>query len=137
MSYHVRAIGVIHSPFRTTAEAPHQGSGGRFEIEVYPEFAEGLRGLERRTHLSVLYWLHESRPEGEDVGETPLVQLTPWDETPRGVFATRSPRRPNPIGLSVVELLEVRGRTLVVSGLDAIEGTPVVDIKPHVRRLEP
>lgn len=136
MDLNVRPIGVIHSPFRSTADAPRQGRGGRFEIEVFPAFAEGLRGIARCDRLVVLYWLHESRGPSESPEDSDLVQLTPWDDVPRGVFATRSPRRPNPIGLSVVDLLEVRERTLVVSGLDAIEGTPVVDIKPHVPEQE-
>lgn len=137
----LRPIGVIHSPYKTVEEAPRQGAGGSFEVEIFEEFEEGLRDVEGFSHLYLLYWLHKSGEREASRGDLPLwkkhgnlVQQTPWDEEPHGVFAIRSPVRPNPIGLSLVELLKRRGRFLTVSGLDAIDGTPLIDIKPYCPR---
>jgi formylmethanofuran dehydrogenase subunit E len=118
-------IGVIHSPYKCLSEAPYQGSReGVSEIEIFSEYEDGLKDIEGFSHLIVLCWFHKSQ------GYSTLVN-TPWDTIPHGVFATRSPRRPNPIGLSVVELLERNRNLLRVRGLDAIEKTPVLDIKPY------
>ncbi len=95
-------------------------------IRVYDEYVEGLRGLEEYSHAIILYWMHEA-------GEARL-RLRPWgdERLPEvGVFATRFPSRPNPIGLSVVEILEVDPPLLRVKGLDAWPGSPVLDIKPY------
>ncbi len=121
-------IGVVHSPYKCLSEAPYQGSGGDVsEIEIFSEYDRGLKDVEGFSHLIVLYWFHQSK------GYSNLVN-TPWDTVPHGVFATRSPRRPNPIGFSVVELLERKENLLYVKGLDAIEKTPVLDIKPYILR---
>lgn len=124
-------IGVIRSPYKTMGEAPFQGceSDQTCAIEVFEEYAEGLRDIEGFSHLIVLYWFHKS--EGYS-----LLVRTPWDATPHGVFATRSPRRPNPLGLSVVGLMGREGNVLKVRGLDAIDGTPVLDMKPYVPRID-
>jgi len=124
----IRPIGVIHSPYKCLSEAPYQGSGSDVsEIEIFSEYDLGLKDVEGFSHLIVLYWFHKSQ------GYSNLVN-TPWDTVPHGVFATCSPRRPNPIGLSVVELLERKENLLYVKGLDAIEKTPVLDIKPYILR---
>lgn len=125
----LKIIGVIHSPFKSTEEAPFQGGDEISEIEIYKEFEQGLQDIEGFSHLHIIYWLHKSK------GYSLIVQ-TPWDSTPHGLFATRSPHRPNPIGHSVVELIERKHNILRVKGLDAIESTPVLDIKPHVKRLD-
>ncbi|MGB6838236.1 MAG: tRNA (N6-threonylcarbamoyladenosine(37)-N6)-methyltransferase TrmO [Dehalococcoidia bacterium] len=124
-------IGIIHSPFTTMGQAPFQGceSEETSVIEVFHEYAQGLRDIEGFSHLIVLYWCHKS------AGFSLLVQ-TPWDPTPHGVFASRSPRRPNPLGLSVVRLVAQQGNVLKVKELDAIDGTPVLDIKPYVPRID-
>jgi tRNA-Thr(GGU) m(6)t(6)A37 methyltransferase TsaA len=124
-------IGIIRSPFETVGQAPYQGceSEETSEIEVFGECGEGLTGIDGFSHLIVLYWCHKS------VGFSLFVQ-TPWDPTPHGVFATRSPRRPNPLGLSVVRLMAREGNVLKVKELDAIDGTPVLDIKPYVPRID-
>jgi len=124
-------IGTIRSPYKKREEAPHQGrfSEKASEIEVYPEFEQGLKDIESCTHLVVLYWMHEAKREV-------LLTKTPHDTEEHGVFATRSPNRPNPIGFSVVELLAREGRVLRVLGLDAIDGTPVIDLKPYSAELD-
>jgi tRNA-Thr(GGU) m(6)t(6)A37 methyltransferase TsaA len=95
------------------------------KIEVDPAFAEGLADLDGFSHIHVVSHLHRGAPGG-------LAVMPFLDDTRRGVFATRSPRHPNPIGLSVVRLLAVRGATLDIAGVDLIDGTPVLDIKPYV-----
>ena len=122
-------IGIIHSPYHTLREAPSQGGGDISEIEIYPQYAEGLTDISGFTHLHIYYWLHQS-------SEFSLMVHTPWDHKPHGVFTTRSPHRPNPIGHSIVELIQQDKNMLKVRGLDAIEGTPVLDIKPYIKRLD-
>jgi tRNA-Thr(GGU) m(6)t(6)A37 methyltransferase TsaA len=123
-------IGIVRSPLKDRKAAPNQGSEGAPDarIELTPSVLDGLEGIEAGDELIVITWLHEARrdvlkthPRG-DRG----VPLT-------GVFATRSPDRPNPLGLHRVTVLEVAGRELKVGPLEAIDGTPVVDIKPVLR----
>lgn len=122
-------IGIIHSSYTNRSEAPPQGKDEIVEIEIYPQYEKGLKDIVGFSHLHVFYWLHQS----EDYS---LLTTTPWETTPHGVFTTRSPHRPNPLGYSVVELLKQKGNLLVVKGLDAISGTPVIDIKPYVENLD-
>ncbi|MCS7130516.1 MAG: tRNA (N6-threonylcarbamoyladenosine(37)-N6)-methyltransferase TrmO [Archaeoglobaceae archaeon] len=131
MQFFVKPIGIIRSPFKDPESAPNQGRfcDEIFEIEIFPEFAEGLKDLETCTHLIVLYWLDRAN---RDL----LIAIPPHDNKEHGVFATRSPNRPNPIGFSVVELLERKGRFLKVKGLDAIDNTPVIDLKPYSSALD-
>ncbi|MDI3502212.1 MAG: tRNA (adenine37-N6)-methyltransferase [Archaeoglobi archaeon] len=126
MEFSVKPIGVIRSPYKEKSDAPHQGRFSKeiFEIEVFPEFEEGLKDVETCSHLIVLYWLHKA-------DRNKLIAIPPHDKREHGVFATRSPHRPNPIGFAVVELVERDGRILKVRGLDALDGTPVIDIKPY------
>jgi tRNA (adenine37-N6)-methyltransferase len=132
--FEMRAIGVVRSPYRDTAQIPkgpgaeHRAEG---ELELWPELEPGLQDVEGFSHLFVL-WVFD-RAEGHE-----LVARVPLDEeTPHGVFATRSPRRPNPIGLSVVELLGREGPRLRVRGVDMLDGTPVLDIKPYLSGVPP
>jgi tRNA-Thr(GGU) m(6)t(6)A37 methyltransferase TsaA len=121
-------IGLIHSPFTETKDTPIQPSsakGFKGRIEIFPQFADGLKDIEGFSHLIILYHFHQS--EGYKLQVTPFL-----DEEPRGVFATRAPKRPNGIGLSVVKLLKVEGSTLFVDNIDALDGTPLLDIKPYV-----
>ncbi|HDN68564.1 MAG TPA: tRNA (N6-threonylcarbamoyladenosine(37)-N6)-methyltransferase TrmO [Methanomicrobia archaeon] len=135
----IKQIGTLHTPYKRLKEVPYQSSLSRSEvgsevvceIEVFEEYAGGLKDIEGFSHLFVLYWLHKSK------GYSLLVR-TPWDSELHGLFTTRSPNRPNPIGISVVRLLG-RGREgkqgenfLRVSGIDAVDGTPLVDLKPFV-----
>src|SRR5262249_17395758 len=123
-----RPIGVVRSPFTSMQGMPLQSVAAadvRGTIEIDPAFADGLLDLDGFSHLHVVAHLDRSRPGG--------LVLTPFlDDTPRGVFATRCPRHPNPIGLSVVRLEHVDGTTLHVAGLDLLDGTPVLDLKPYV-----
>jgi tRNA-Thr(GGU) m(6)t(6)A37 methyltransferase TsaA len=126
VKFDLKPVGVIHSPYKTRSESPNQGclSDKVCEIEVFKEFEVGLKDVEGFSHLIILYLFHKS--EGFS-----LLQVTPWEDKPHGVFAIRSPNRPNPIGHCVVELVERRDNVLRVRGLDAIDGTPLLDIKPY------
>ena len=119
------AIGVIRSPYPTREAAPKSGYESKDEciIEVFGDFAAALDGVEQFDRLTVLYWLHQARRETLRVYPRGQSEL-------KGVFASRSPDRPNPIGLSVVRLIEKKGNNLRVVGLDAIDETPLLDIKP-------
>jgi tRNA-Thr(GGU) m(6)t(6)A37 methyltransferase TsaA len=125
----MRPIGVVRSPYRDKSEIPKgPGAEHRAEgtLELRPELEGGLQDIEGFSHLFVL-WVFD-RSEGYD-----LVAKVPLDEeTPHGVFASRSPRRPNPIGLSVVELLGREGPRLRVRGVDMLDGTPILDVKPYL-----
>jgi tRNA-Thr(GGU) m(6)t(6)A37 methyltransferase TsaA len=123
-----KPIGFAHSPYSATSEIP-KGLGAKHdaegEIEILPEFEAGLLDIEGFSHLYVI-WAFD-RSEGFDLTGKP-----PADDRPHGVFATRSPRRPNPIALSVVELQGRDGRRLHVRGVDMLDGTPILDIKPYL-----
>ena len=125
-----RPIGVVHSPFREKREAPRQSAAAaeaHGSIELYPDsgFEHALCDLESWSHLWVIFWFHLNE------GFRPKV-LPPRSARRRGVFATRSPHRPNPIGISAVKLEKVNGLVLEVSGLDMLDETPVLDLKPYV-----
>jgi tRNA-Thr(GGU) m(6)t(6)A37 methyltransferase TsaA len=126
-----RAIGFVRSPFKETKDIP-KGLGAKHEacgeLEIVPELEAGLTDIEGFSHLFVL-WVFD-RSSGFDLLGTP-----PSDDRPHGVFATRSPRRPNPIGLTVVELLRREGRVLHVRGVDLLDGTPILDIKPYLSSI--
>jgi tRNA-Thr(GGU) m(6)t(6)A37 methyltransferase TsaA len=105
------------------------------EIEIFPEFCAGLKGINEFSHLIVLYWFH--RRDNEEQRRTLLVVPKKHPSAPEvGVFACRSPSRPNPIGLCVVQLLQVENCTLKVQGLDAWEESPIIDIKPYLPRAD-
>ena len=126
-----RPIGHVRSPFKTTSEIP-KGLGAQHDaegaLEILPEFETGLTDIDGFSHLIVL-WVFD-RATGFDLIGTP-----PCDNRPHGVFATRSPRRPNPIGLTVVELLSREGRNLRVRGVDMLDGTPILDVKPYLSSI--
>lgn len=123
----LKAIGVVHSPFREPGEVPRGEELRECEshIEIYPEYVEGLKDVEGFYHLFILYWMHRAPPAA-------LLAKPRLDDTMRGLFATRAPHRPNPLGLSLVRLIKVEGNILKVKGLDAIDHTPVIDIKPYI-----
>ena len=126
----MKPIGVIRSPFDEPSGAPIQRTGGaEGTVEVFPEYADGLRDVEGFSHLILVYCFHRSRPFS-------LLQVPFLDTVERGVFAIRSPSRPNPIGLSVVELLAVEGARLRVRGVDMVDGTPLLDIKPYIPDID-
>jgi len=130
----LRPIGVVRSRFKDPADLPPPAfAPPRFfervtgEIEVFPEFAEALDDIEGFSHIIVLFHFHRS-------GGAKLKAVPPGESRPRGIFSTRSPHRPNPLGLSVLKLLARDGRVLEVAGLDIVDGTPVLDIKPYTSR---
>jgi formylmethanofuran dehydrogenase subunit E len=125
----LKPVGLIHSPYKTKKESPPQGREEICWIEVFEEYKEGLKDIDGFSHLMLLYWLHYSKNYS-------LLVKTPWDSEPHGVFATRSPNRPNALGFSVVELIERKGNKLKVKGLDALEGTPLIDIKPYLPEID-
>ncbi|MDI6873750.1 tRNA (N6-threonylcarbamoyladenosine(37)-N6)-methyltransferase TrmO [Candidatus Solincola sp.] len=129
--FHLKPIGVIRSPYQDMDGAPFQGSMSPAEcvVEIFEEYADGLKDIEAASHLYILYWADRA---SRDVLQT----VTPWGPELRGVFACRSPSRPNPINLCVVELLRREGNRLTVRGLDAVDGSPVVDIKPYSGRID-
>ena len=124
-------IGFVRSPFRDASAIP-KGLGARHPeegvLEILPEFALGLTDIEGYSHLIVL-WAFD-RSDGFDLMVTP-----PTDDRPHGLFTTRSPRRPNPIALTIVELLRHENGSLHVRGIDMLDGTPILDIKPYLSSI--
>ena len=123
-----RPIGVIHSPFRKTKGMPIQttaAEGAEGIVDVFPEYSKGLKDIQGFSHVILIYHFHLSKK--------PSLVVKPYlDAKKRGVFATRAPSRPNPIGISVVRLTAVRGNTLLVRDIDIADGTPLLDLKPYV-----
>jgi len=130
-SLELTPIGIIHSLYKNMGDVPHQGykSEEISQIEVFREFEEGLKDIEGFSHIIVIYWFHKSQ------GYHLLVK-TPWDDNLHGLFTTRSPRRPCPLGLTVAELVAREKNVLKVKGLDAIDSTPLLDIKPYVPSID-
>ncbi len=127
----MRPIGIIHSPFKSKSETPIQPSRSEAvgQVEVYPQYADGLKDVEGFSHLILLYVFHRS--SGYSLQVTPFL-----DDRPRGLFATRYPGRPNPIGLSIVRLLARKGTLLEIEGVDVLDGTPLLDIKPYIPEFD-
>ncbi len=126
-------IGYVRSAYKNTQEIP-KGLGAKHEaegvLEILPQFETGLADIEGFSHLIVL-WVFD-RVEGFE-----LTAMPPADNRPHGVFATRSPQRPNPIGFTVVELLRREGRSLHVRGVDMLDATPILDLKPYLSSVPP
>ena len=125
------SIGVIRTPFKSPAGMPIQPSGARGvegRVEVDPAYCEGLEDLNGFSHIYLVYHFHAAR--GYALMVKPFL-----DEVLRGVFATRAPRRPNPIGLSVVRLIRREGCVLIIQDVDVLDGTPLLDIKPYVQEF--
>jgi len=121
-------IGTIHSPFKDIEDMPIQPTGAagvRGTVEIYEKFRPGLEDLDGFSHIILLYHFHRSR--SYELKVVPFL-----DTEQRGLFATRAPRRPNPIGLSVVELESMKDGILHIRNVDILDGTPLLDIKPHV-----
>ena len=132
MQISFRPIGVIHSPFQDLSGMPIQPTGEASApgtVEIFPEFEDGLKDLDGFSHVILIYYLH--KVSGAKLTVTPFL-----DSEPRGIFATRAPTRPNPIGLSVVRLLGIEGNMLRVENLDILDGTPLLDIKPYVPEFD-
>jgi tRNA-Thr(GGU) m(6)t(6)A37 methyltransferase TsaA len=127
-----KPIGTVHSPFKTPKDVPKESAGlegVRGSVEVAGEYAEGLKDIEGFSHIFVIFHFHMSKGH-------PLIVKPYWGDGLRGVFATRSPSRPNPIGVSIVRLTKREGNVLHIQGLDMVDGTPVLDIKPYVSKFD-
>ena len=132
--FKLKPIGIIHSPFKKKEDieskkyADSRGFDSiQAELEIFKEYEEGLKDVEGFSHLIILFAFHKS--EGYKLHTKPLL-----GGTLRGVFSTRSPNRPNPLGMTVVNVIELKRNRLKVSGVDMIEGTPILDIKPYTSR---
>ncbi len=125
-------IGIIHTPFKEANGTPIQPEGARdieARVEIYPQYTEGLKDIEGFSHIILIYHFH--------LVNNPRLMVKPFmDDKPHGIFATRAPSRPNPIGISVVSLLQVKDDFLYVRGVDIIDGTPLLDIKPFVPQFD-
>jgi len=127
-----KPIGIIHSPFKETQGVPIQPKAGKDvkgTVEVFPQYAQGLSDLEGFSHIVLIYHFHLSR--GFSLEVKPYL-----DEKLRGVFATRAPSRPNPVGISVVRLLKREKEKLFIQNIDIVDGTPLLDIKPYVPEFD-
>lgn len=127
MEFIMHPIGIIHSPFTEKEQTPIQASRSQAIglVEVFTEFENGLKDIEGLSHIYLLYAFHEW--SGYTLHVKPFL-----DDREHGVFATRYPRRPNPIGISIVRLVLRQGNNLTVEGVDVLDGTPLLDIKPYV-----
>ena len=127
-----KTIGLIHSPFKEPKGTPIQPAGAKGingTVEVFPEYAEGLKDVEGFSHIILIYHFHLSRG-------APLKVKPYMDNEAHGVFATRSPSRPNPIGISIVRLVRVENNILRIQDVDIVDGTPLLDIKPYVPEFD-
>ena len=132
MEIKFRPIGYIHTPFKELKGMPIQPAGAKGvqgRIVINPEYDEGLVDLEGFSHLILIYYLH--KVEGYQLSVVPFL-----DDKPHGVFATRAPRRPNPVGLSVVKLTKIAGNSLDIEDVDILDGTPLLDIKPYIPEFD-
>lgn len=123
-----KPIGIIHTPFKSKGDAPIQSEfsrGAKGTVEIYQEYVEGLSDLEGFSHIYLIFYFHLS--EGYDLKVMPFL-----DDVKRGLFATRAPRRPNQIGLSVVKLIGIKENIIEIEDADMLDGTPLLDIKPYV-----
>jgi len=127
-----KPIGIIHSPFKEPKGMPIQSAVAmdiEGTVEIFPEYAEGIESIEGFSHIILIYHFHLSKKA--------KLKVKPYmDDKLRGVFATRAPSRPNPIGLSTVKIVEIKGRKIHVKGLDIVDGTPLLDIKPYVPEFD-
>jgi tRNA-Thr(GGU) m(6)t(6)A37 methyltransferase TsaA len=133
MNIQLAPIGIIHTPFQTLEEMPIQPTSAASRpgvAEIFPQYAAGLRDLDGFSHIYLIYHLH--RVENVKLLVTPFL-----DTQPRGLFATRAPCRPNPIGLSLVKLERIEANRLYIARLDILDQTPLLDIKPYIPEFEP
>ncbi len=127
-----KPIGVIHSPFKGVHGMPIQPTGAMGiagTIEIEPEYCGGLKDIEGFSHIVLIYHFHLS--DGYSLLVRPFM-----DDSLRGVFSTRAPRRPNPVGISIVRLVKIEGSTLHIENVDIVDGTPLLDIKPYVPEFD-
>ncbi len=128
----MKPIGVIHTPFKEKAGTPIQSARSSFfgEIEVFPEYEAGLESIDGLSHLILIYVFHEA------LNSTELMVKPFLDDKKHGIFATRFYSRPNPIGISIVQLVQKTGPLLKIQGVDMLDGTPLLDIKPYLPEFD-
>ncbi len=131
MKNFLNPIGVIHSVFKSRQDCPRQSafSDKKAEIELFPEFEAGLKDLESFSHIHVFYLLDKSDSYS-------LSVQTGWTAEPKGLFSTRTPNRPTPLGYSAVKVNSINGKRIEINGIDAVEGTKVLDIKPYIPEID-
>ncbi|MGC9516704.1 MAG: tRNA (N6-threonylcarbamoyladenosine(37)-N6)-methyltransferase TrmO [Methanomicrobiales archaeon] len=127
----LKKVGVIHSKYKVPGDAPRQGrrSENLSTIKIYEEYSPGLDDIASYENLIILYWQDRSSRDT-------LKVIPPGQSRKRGVFSTRSPSRPNPIAICVVDVVKIEGNVLTVKGLDALDNSPLLDIKPYVPELD-
>ncbi|MFP4621201.1 MAG: tRNA (N6-threonylcarbamoyladenosine(37)-N6)-methyltransferase TrmO [Bacteroidales bacterium] len=128
----VKNIGIIRTPYRDKDEAPRQGtfepeSEGR--VEVFEDYQPGLKDLEKFSHAILIFYFHR-------MDEMKLTGIPPMDTEERGIFAIRGPQRPNHLGLTIVRIKEIKGNQIFVRGVDMLDKTPLLDIKPYIKELD-
>lgn len=132
MKIEYNSIGIIHSPFTEPSGMPIQPAGAagiEGRVELFPDYQDGLKDLEGFSHIIILYHFHRSTGF--------KLQVVPFlDSTSRGIFATRAPKRPNSIGLSIIKLQKIKGNILYVENVDILDGTPLLDIKPYIPEFD-
>lgn len=132
MKYEIKPIGIVHTPYKTKEECPIQGAikpEGKGQVEIFSEYEEGLKDIETFSHIILFYIFDQA-------GEIKLVRPTFLDDSFHGVFASRHPCRPNSIGISIVKMDNRRKNIIEVSGIDILDGTPLIDIKPYIPRFD-
>jgi len=127
----LKTVGYVKSPYKEKREAPHQGRNKDkvFKIELLENYKKAVEGLDKHKHLIVLYWQDKAK---RDV----VFSKTVHGGEPKGIFSTRSPNRPNPIALNIVDLISINDGVLTVKKMDALDGSPVIDIKPYIKELD-
>ena len=134
MTFQLETIAIIHSPFCELVNMPVQPKGAKdvlARIEFKKEYEEGLKDLEGFSHAYLIYHFHKVK--------APKLSVIPFNDktdTPRGVFSTRTPMHPNSLGLSVVEIVRVDGNIVTIKGVDILDGTPLLDIKPYIENFD-
>jgi tRNA-Thr(GGU) m(6)t(6)A37 methyltransferase TsaA len=131
MNFEIIQIGVIRTPFKSKDKIPIQASKSDIiaEAEVFLDYSEGLDSLDGFSHVILLYWFHRAQPL--------KLMTTPFlDTKERGLFSTRAPSRPNPIGLSIVKIIQIKGNSVKFKGADMLDDTPLIDIKPFVPEFD-
>lgn len=128
----MQPIGIIHTPYKTKQDCPIQpvyAAGIVSQVEVFAQYAEGLKDIELFSHIYLFYQFDRS-------DAIKLIRPTFLDDTPHGIYASRHPCRPNGIGMSIVKLLGRRGNLLIIDGADMLDATPLLDIKPYIPRFD-
>ena len=129
----LKPIGYVKSPFKSLKEIPPQSIYAKDEkatIVLKEDLVDGLKDLNKNSHIIILFYFNKSK-------DFNLITKTPWSDEKKGVFSTRSPKRPNAIGLSIVKLIEINNNKIIIEGVDMLDGTPVLDIKPYSDKLNP